>query len=121
MRVIAKSAGFYQDHRVRAGEEFDFDLARHGNVPFKKEKDGTLVLDPKTRNPIRDPEGQRELPAWVVPASAESRTKLADGKKAEAEKAKAAALASAGPKRKGGGLATAQPEAGNGTAPSDLV
>jgi len=76
MRVIAIKLGFFGGHRVRIGQEFD--------IP---EKD------------LKQEGGKSVLPSWVVEATPENRQKLADGRKFEAQKAREAALAAAGPKR----------------------
>lgn len=77
MRVIAIRLGFYGGHRVRIGQEFDL-------------PDATLN---------QDKEGRPVLPKWVLEATPANRAQFTDGRKAEVQKAKEAAIAAAGPKR----------------------
>lgn len=108
MRVIAIEAGFYGGGRRRVGDEFDFDVEKHGNVPFKKDADGNVVqvLNEGTKRleAVRDTKAARELPKWVLPVSEESRKKFANAQKVSEQKDLDAVRAAAGPKRKGGGL-----------------
>src|SRR5262245_54309309 len=99
MKVIALQTGFYNGRRVRAGTEFEFDIERRGNIPFKKDKRGNHVLDTRGA-PQRDLEAPRELPKWVLPASSESRELLAQRQQAAVDKAHDAALTAAGEKER---------------------
>jgi len=77
MRVIAKLTGFYRGARRRAGAEFDM-----AESDMKRGKDGEPVL-----------------PSWVAPATAEEKAALGEADAIEAKRARAAVVASAGPKR----------------------
>lgn len=83
MRVIATKLGFMNGARVRIGTEIEYD-----ETTGKKDAEGNYVL-----------------PKWLEPATPDMRAKVANARKFEMEKSKAAALASAGPKRSRRGFA----------------
>ena len=83
MRVIATKLGFMHGARVRIGQELDLDESK-----CKKDAEG---------NPV--------LPLWLIPATADARSKLSNAKRVEVERNKQAAVAAAGPKRSRRGFA----------------
>ncbi len=89
MLVIAIKLGFRNGSRVRIGQEL--------NLPDAELKRGEG--------------GKPVLPKWVVEATPENRQRVKDGRKFEAQRAKEAAIAASGPKRKQKGFASAAPDA----------
>jgi len=97
MRVIAIEMGSYRGHRIRAGQEFEF-----------------------------EPRPGQEFPKWLRPATPENRAAINISAEQKRRKDVEALIATAGPKRAGvvgarevnTGLATATPASPPGKVPA---
>ena len=113
MRVISTEWGYYVNRLVPPFTIFEADESIVTKGAIKLDEKGSVVTKVvRTRHagldhiPVRD-EKKRELAAWLVLDTPENRKIIEEARRNGAINAKAAALASAGPKRAKRGFAVA--------------